>query len=404
MATTTAERDFSTLSHMVLWFGASISIAEIITGTLLAPLGFQVGFLATLLGHLIGASVLFLAGLIGATSGLSATASFRISFGKFGSYIFSILNIMQLTGWTAVMILSGSKALDGIASVIAGYQNEKLWCLLIGGLILIWISRGLKAIFRIHTFVVIALLGCFTVLAYNLFTAPTPDSGVNVGAFAPINFGEAVEFSAAMCLSWLPLISDYSRTLRKPIGGTFWGVFCYFFGGTIMFTLGLAAALFTGTSEISDMLLTAGLGVVGLFIVAFSTVTNTFLDAHSAGVSAGNISNRINERLMGICVCVLATIVAMFVPMSQYENFLYLIGSVFAPLFAILLVDFFVFKRRDINYAISIKSLILWLIGFIIYRAFMSHSIVLGMTFPVMVIIGTLCFVVNTVLEMKGRH
>lgn len=395
------ERHFSTFSHMVLWFGASISIAEIITGTLLAPLGFKLGFMAIVLGHLIGASVLMLAGLIGATSGLSATASFRISFGRYGSYGFSILNMLQLLGWTAVMILSGSKALDGIAGVVAGYQNEKLWCLCIGGLILLWISRGLKAIFRVHTFVVIALFICFMVLAYNIFTLPAPAGGVDIASFAPISFGEAVEFSVAMCLSWLPLISDYSRTLKKPISGTVLGVSCYFAGGVIMFTVGLGAALFAGTAEISGMLLAAGLGLVGLFIVAFSTVTNTFLDAHSAGVSAANITPRVDERRVGVAVVILATIVAMCVPMSQYENFLYLIGSVFAPLFAILLVDFYVFKRRDINYSINLKNLALWLAGFIIYRAFMAYSIFLGMTFPVMVIIGLLCFVVNKLIAAR---
>ncbi|MDR1124912.1 MAG: putative hydroxymethylpyrimidine transporter CytX [Deltaproteobacteria bacterium] len=398
------ERNFSTFSHMVLWFGASISIAEIITGTLLAPLGFKLGVLAIVLGHVIGASVLFLAGLIGASSGLSATASFRISFGRYGSYGFSVLNMLQLLGWTAVMIMSGSKTLDGISRVVAGYQNERLWCLVIGGLILIWISRGLKAIFRVHTFVVMALFLCFMVLAFNIFTAPAPAGGVDTGSFAAISFGEAVEFSVAMCLSWLPLISDYSRTLKKPISGTALGVACYFCGGVIMFTVGLGAALFAGTPEISDMLLAAGLGVAGLFIVAFSTVTNTFLDAHSAGVSAANINPRVNERRVGVCVVVLATIVALCVPMSQYENFLYLIGSVFAPLFAILLVDFFVFKRRDIGRSLNVKNLALWAIGFVIYRALMSYSIVLGMTFPVMLIIGLLCFAVNKAIALKARR
>jgi putative hydroxymethylpyrimidine transporter CytX len=227
---------------------------------------------------------------------------------------------------------------------------------------------------------------------------------VDTGSFAAISFGDAVEFSVAMCLSWLPLISDYSRTLKKPISGTALGVACYFCGGVIMFTVGLGAALFAGTPEISDMLLAAGLGAVGLFIVAFSTVTNTFLDAHSAGVSAANINPRVNERRVGVCVVVLATIVALCVPMSQYENFLYLIGSVFAPLFAILLVDFFVFKRRDVGRSLNLKNLALWVIGFVIYRALMSYSIVLGMTFPVMLIIGLLCFAVNKAMAMRARQ
>ena len=72
----------SSFSQALLWFGAAVSIAEILTGALLAPLGFAKGFFAILLGHVIGCTVLYFAGLIGAKSELSAIESTRISFGK----------------------------------------------------------------------------------------------------------------------------------------------------------------------------------------------------------------------------------------------------------------------------------------------------------------------------------
>ena len=59
------ERKTSVFSNGLLWFGAGISIAEILTGMLLAPLGFAKAFAAIILGHLIGGTVMYLAGLIG---------------------------------------------------------------------------------------------------------------------------------------------------------------------------------------------------------------------------------------------------------------------------------------------------------------------------------------------------
>lgn len=41
-------------SQFLLWMGAAISIAEIVTGTLIAPLGLAKGTLAIIVGHLIG--------------------------------------------------------------------------------------------------------------------------------------------------------------------------------------------------------------------------------------------------------------------------------------------------------------------------------------------------------------
>lgn len=57
----------------------------------------------------------------------------------------------------------------------------------------------------------------------------------------------------------------------------------YFVGSCWMFAIGLGAALFAGSSDIAQIAVNAGVGVVGLLVMVFSTVTTTFLDVHSAG-------------------------------------------------------------------------------------------------------------------------
>ena len=91
------------------------------------------------------------------------------------------------------------------------------------------------------------------------------------------------------------------------------------------------------------------MGLAALLIVLFSTVTTTFLDVYSAGVSAANLSERLNEKTVAVLVCALGTVLAASVSMEQYENFLFFIGSVFAPLFSILFVDYWLFGRREID-------------------------------------------------------
>ena len=124
--------------HALLWFGAGLSIAEILTGMSLAPLGFDRGMAAILLGHLVGCFLLFLAGVIGGSQHKSAMESVRSSFGSKGSLLFSFLNIVQLAGWTAIMIYDGALAAQGIFPV-----SNAVYCLIIGGLILLWIAIGL---------------------------------------------------------------------------------------------------------------------------------------------------------------------------------------------------------------------------------------------------------------------
>ncbi|MEF9970699.1 MAG: cytosine permease, partial [Oscillospiraceae bacterium] len=86
-------------SNGLIWFGAAVSIAEILTGTLIAPLGFGRGLTAILIGHIIGCALLYFAGMIGARSEKSAMETVKFSFGQKGSLLFSLLNVLQLVGW-----------------------------------------------------------------------------------------------------------------------------------------------------------------------------------------------------------------------------------------------------------------------------------------------------------------
>ena len=397
MSTQTELEKVSTFSQMLLWFGAAVSIAEILTGALLAPLGFEMGMGAILVGHVIGAALLLPAGLIGAQSGLSAARSVRISFGRYGSYAFSILNLVQLLGWTAIMIVSGAKAMDGITGELWGFRNEAVGCAVIGVLIALWVLMGIKNLARVNVVVVTMLFGLSLVLGFTVLG----QTGSGAAAGEPISFGTAVELNVSMSLSWMPLISDYTRRLRRPFAGTAVSVLGYFIGSVLMFAIGLGASLFAGTSDIARILLAAGLGLAALLIVLFSTVTTTFLDVYSAGVSAANLSERLNEKTVAVLVCALGTVLAASVSMEQYENFLFFIGSVFAPLFSILFVDYWLFGRREIDPGrlLDLKNALLWAAGFVLYRLLLPYDTPVGITLPVMLLVG----VSSIVVRFPGR-
>ena len=128
----------STFQNGLIWFGAGVSIAEILTGTYFAPLGMGKGILAIVVGHVIGCALFFFAGLIGGRTGLSAMETVKLSFGKKGGLLFAFLNVLQLVGWTAIMIYDGALATNGIFDTGAW-----VWCLVIGALILVWILIGI---------------------------------------------------------------------------------------------------------------------------------------------------------------------------------------------------------------------------------------------------------------------
>lgn len=364
------------MSNALLWFGAGISIAEILTGMLLAPLGLVKGLAAIILGHVIGGAIMYGAGLIGGRTGKSAMETVTISFGQRGALLFAGLNVVQLIGWTAVMIASAAVAANTIAGI-----GASVWSVVIGGLIVIWVLLGLKNLGKVNVVIMAALLVLTLILSTVVFR------GSMAPAAGELSFGAAVELAVAMPLSWLPLISDYTRTARRPQAATAGSCAAYFLASCWMYVIGLGAALYTGQEDIAAIMVQAGLGLAGILVVLLSTVTTTFLDVFSAGISSQRIVPDIPEKPLALVACVVGVILAVLAEAEQFQDFLYFIGSVFAPMTAILLTDYFILKRDHSSQSVSWPNLFLWLAGFVLYRFFMEIETPLGNTFPVMIIV-----------------
>ena len=386
------ENRTSLFENGLIWFGAAVSIAEIITGTYFAPLGFKKGLTAILLGHLLGCGLLFFAGVIGGKTRKSSMETVKMSFGEKGSLLFSILNILQLVGWTGIMIYDGALAANGVLD--AGHL---VWCLLIGGLIILWIMIGIKNLGKLNTVAMGALFIMTIVLSFVIFK----DGSVSSTVSDAMTFGAAVELSVAMPLSWLPLISDYTRDAKEPVKASFVSSVLYGVVSCWMYLIGMGAALFTGESDIAKILLKAGLGIVGLFVVVFSTVTTTFLDAWSAGISSESVSKKLNGKWVAIIAAVIGTIGAIAFPMQNITDFLYLIGSVFAPMIAVQLATFFVLKADSSSQGYDVVNLVVWLVGFIIYRLLMNVDIIVGSTLVDIIITMVICIIVNKIKTRK---
>lgn len=71
------------------------------------------------------------------------------------------------------------------------------------------------------------------------------------------------------------------------------------------------------------------------------------------------------EKNVALVMTLIGALVAIFTPVEQYENFLYAIGSVFGPLFAIVLSDYFIFKKEHISQtlALHVGTSIVWAVG-----------------------------------------
>ena len=195
------------------------------------------------------------------------------------------------------------------------------------------------------------------------------------------SFGAAVELAVAMPLSWLPLISDYTREAKEPVKATAVSTVVYGVVSCFMYLGGMGAALFTGESDIAQIMVKAGLGI-------------------SAGISSESIFAGLKGKYVAVVVTVIGTIGAIVYPMDDITDFLYLIGSVFAPMIAVQIADFFILKKKKSETGFDWCNLLIWLAGFILYRVLMNIDMLLGNTLPDMVLTILLCMIVAAV---RGR-
>ena len=388
------EKRTSIFENGLIWFGAGVSLAEILTGTAFAPLGFQKGILAIIIGHIIGCTMLFLAGVIGGKTRRSAMETVKMSFGQNGGVFFSFLNVLQLVGWTAIMIYDGALAADGVLNT-----GRWVWCLVIGALIIVWILVGITNLGKINTIAMAALFILTLVLCKVIFFSGATG---NVDTSEAMSFGAAVELAVAMPLSWLPLISDYTREAEEPVKATAVSAVVYGIISCWMYVIGMGAAIYTGEYDIAQIMVKAGLGIAGLLIIVFSTVTTTFLDAYSAGISAESVFSKLNGKYAAVAVTVIGTVGAIVYPMDNITDFLYLIGSVFAPMIAIQIADFFILKRADsLSDAIDVTNIVIWIVGFVLYRYLMGVDIPVGNTLPDMAVTIVICVIIRKCMGSK---
>ncbi|MCU1723542.1 putative hydroxymethylpyrimidine transporter CytX [Pseudomonas sp. 5P_5.1_Bac1] len=398
----THQRTFGARDLFSLWFSLGIGLMVLQTGALLAPgLGLAGSILAIGLGTLVGVLLLAAVGVIGSDTGLSAMAALRLSLGRHGAALPAVLNLLQLIGWGSfeIIVMRDAASLLGAQSFGENslWNSPLLWTLFFGGLAtLLAVSGPLTFVRRVlRKWGIWLLLGACLWLTWNLFAkADLADLWARAGD-GSMSLAVGFDIAIAMPLSWLPLIADYSRfgmRATRVFGGTALG---FFIGNFWLMSLGVAYTLaFAPSGEVNALLLAlagAGLGIP-LLLILLDESENAFADIHSAAVSSGLLL-RLKVEHLALAIGVLCTLIACFAPLAQYQNFLLLIGSVFAPLFGVVLMDHFVLRRRRLP--LHVKSLhggalVAWAGGVVTYHALANYAPDVGATLPALLLAGLL--------------
>ena len=362
-------------TNMIIWFGVAISVSEI-------EAGIGIGNASTLndlwiplvLGHVLGGILLFLVGYIGAVERKNAMEVTESAFSRHGSKFFAALNVLQLVAWVAVLNAQGATALASLNLPI----SFPLTCIILAAFIALYVYIGLQRISKITSIMMIILTALLAVLSIQLLGMNS--TGTLPASTNALSFWSIFEISIAMPISWLPVISDYTKDVEKPVKATLVSAVAYTVASLWMYFIGIEIANIGLNYTIAQAILLANLGTIGIIIVVISTITTNFVAANSAGESSKVIYDRIDPKLAGIVVSAVSAVLAISGIMDHYIDFLYLISSVFGPMAAVLLVSYYTGKNKK-NTVNWHWKMFAWFAGFITYTATgYVDSIVLGPT------------------------
>jgi NCS1 family nucleobase:cation symporter-1 len=385
-------RVFGAFDAFSLWFSLGIGLLVLQAGAFLVPgLSLGAALAAILAGSVLGVLLLAAAGVVGADTGLSAIGSLRPALGARGAAIPAVLNAVQLTGWGAFEIIAMRDSADALAKQTFGFSSPLLWTVVFGVLATSLAVMGPVSFVRrfLRAWGLWLLLAGAGWLTWRLLADHDLAALFARPGTGEMSFGAGVDLVVAMPLSWLPLIADYTRFGRTPRGMFRGSAVGYLLANVWFMGLGAAYALAAGGGEgLLLSALAASGGGIALLLIVIDETDNTFADIHSAAVSTATlVRTRPNRLALGFGA--LCTLIALFAPLARYEGFLLLIGSVFAPLFGVLLADHFIVRRRrsaDAGPALNLAGLLAWAVGVAAYQGFSRLAPEIGATLPAFVI------------------
>ncbi len=366
----------------LLWGNLSVSLLVIVIGALLVPaLSLRDALLAIVVGAVAGNILLGLAALIGADARVPGMVVLRAPLGRRGSYLPSVLNIAQNVGWSTFELIIIATAAAALSQHLFGFHGKWLWTLVFG--VISWglgmlgpigfVRRYLRK-FASYALVFSMIYLTYWAISKSSLHAFWAQSGK--GGFP--SFGQAVDLVIGSIVSWTPLAADYTRFSRTR-RSAFYGASIGYFVPTIWcIGLGILIVLARHVSDAQAMpaaVATAG----GIAFVALAAITideseKAFADIYSTAVSIQNLVPRVSQRLLITLVSATATGIALVLNLGNYQNFLYLLGSFFVPLFGVLLADWLLagahFTREHIfeGPAFRYEQLVAWAVGFGLYQ------------------------------------
>jgi nucleobase:cation symporter-1, NCS1 family len=371
---------------LLLWSNLSVSLLVIVAGAFLVlpadefglALSLPVALGAIVAAALVGNLLLGLGGLIGADARVPTMVLLRAPLGRRGSYLPTGLNVVQCLGWSVFELIIIATGASALSDQLFGLGGLVFWKILFGGVATALAFLGPVGFVRkvVRKFAVWVVIASLLYLCWWSLHGRHPVAlWHRDGAHA---FWPGFDLVLASIISWTPLVADYTRFSRTRRAGFLSAGLGYLLPTIPLFALGAVIAMSRGISDAPGLLTAVAAGgaasLLALLALTVDESDEAFANVYSGAVSLQNLLPRVPQRLLVTGFAAAATIGALLIDLRNYQPFLYLLGSFFVPLFAVLLADWLLAGRhygRDQIFGapeLRLEMIGAWLVGFCLYQ------------------------------------
>ena len=347
---------------------------------LVPALSLPSALVAIAVGCLVGNLMLATAGAIGAQARVPAMVLMRAPLGTRGSYVPTVVNVVQCLGWTVFELLVIATAAAALSDEVLGFEARWAWTLAFGAATLALGLMGPIGVVRtlVRRLAVWVVPVAIAYLAWWALTGGGLDAAWSSPGEGGLSTWQGVDLVVGVTVSWIPLAADYTRFARTP-RAAFWGTgLGYLVPDALLLALGAVVLL---TRDVGDAAaLPAAIasgGLLALFVLLALTIAETdeaFANAYSGAVSLQNLFPSVPQRWLVALTTAVGTLGALTLELSSFQSFLFLLGSCFVPLFAVLLADWLAsgcrYDGRELLDAgpPRVGALVAWAAGFAAYQ------------------------------------
>jgi putative hydroxymethylpyrimidine transporter CytX len=369
-------RTLGVLDQFALWANLGVSLlGPAYAYYVLVPgarrLSLLAAFVAVVVGSVIGTIPVGLAAVAGARSGSPAMVLLRGLFGRRLSYLPTALNVLQCLGWGVFEIVVIAEAADQLLP----WHVRWPYVLVAGVLTTLLALRPLGWVRTLRRYALALVTAATVYFLVEFLRHPLPS--LTHGSWS--GFWTAVDGVLAVSISYVPLAADYTRHSRSRTGAFSGCVVGYSLTQIVYYVLGLLAFTtvvhgYTGdNAPVFHAFIAVPLGWLPFAVLVLRELDESFANVYSTAVSVQNLRPAADRRVLAVAIGTVATLGALVLGLGDYQNFLTLLGSVFVPLSAVFVVDYFVLRRgADWDVSSGARSrlamIVPWLLGFVVYQ------------------------------------